>query len=115
MREPQSHPPSAPPTLRAGAKAATRLLGILRQRGATLLHRWGLGRATAGVPRVWGLGAAYSPRRGEAVSGAVTDFIRQFRLPSRPGELGIRRAALPAVAADALQSPSVRRNPRPLR
>lgn len=64
---------------------------------------------------VFGLKASDSPRTGEAVCRAVTDFIRQFRLPYRLRELGIPKADLPAVAADALQSQSVRRNPRPLR
>src|SRR2546428_381402 len=53
-----------------------------------------------------GLKAADSPRTGEAVCRAVTAFIRQFRLPYRLRELGIPKADLPAVAADALQSPS---------
>jgi len=73
------------------------------------------GPAYARLAPVFGLKAADSPRTGEAVCRAVTDFIRQFRLPYRLRELGIPKADLPAVAADALQSPSVRRNPRPLR
>jgi len=64
---------------------------------------------------VFGLKAADSPRAAEAVCRAVTDFIRQFRLPHRLRDLGIPKTDLPAVAADALQSQSVRRNPRPLR
>ena len=73
------------------------------------------GPAYARLAPVFGLKAADSPRTGEAVCRAVTDFIRQFRLPYRLRELGIPKADLPAVAADALQSQSVRRNPRPLR
>jgi len=73
------------------------------------------GPAYAQLAPVFGLKAADSPRTGEAVCRAVTDFIRQFRLPHRLRELGIPKTDLPAVAADALQSQSVRRNPRPLR
>jgi maleylacetate reductase len=73
------------------------------------------GPAYAQLAPVFGLKAADSPRTGEAVCRAVTDFIRQFRLPYRLRELGIPKTDLPAVAADALQSQSVRRNPRPLR
>ena len=73
------------------------------------------GPAYAQLAPVFGLKAADSPRTGEAVCRAVTDFIRQFRLPQRLREIGIPRTDLPAVAADALQSQSVRRNPRPLR
>jgi len=73
------------------------------------------GPAYAQLAPVFGLKAADSPRTGEAVCRAVTDFIRQFRLPQRLGEIGIPKTDLPAVAADALQSQSVRRNPRPLR
>src|SRR5438445_5188487 len=56
------------------------------------------------------LKAADSPRTGEAVCRAVTDFIRQFRLPYRLRELGIPKADLPAVAADALDRKSTRLN-----
>ena len=73
------------------------------------------GPTYAQLAPVFGLKAADSPRTGEAVCRAVTDFIRQFRLPQRLREIGIPRPDLPAVAADALQSQSVRRNPRPLR
>ena len=73
------------------------------------------GPTYAQLAPVFGLKAADSPRTGEAVCRAVTDFIRQFRLPQRLREIGIPRTDLPAVAADALQSQSVRRNPRPLR
>ena len=73
------------------------------------------GPAYAQLAPVFGLKAADSPRTGEAVCRAVTDFIRQFRLPQRLREIGIPKTDLPAVAADALQSQSVRRNPRPLR
>jgi alcohol dehydrogenase class IV len=73
------------------------------------------GSAYAQLAPVFGLKAADSPRTGEAVCRAVTDFIRQFRLPSRLRDLGIPRTDLPAVAAEAMQSQSVRRNPRPLR
>ena len=73
------------------------------------------GPAYAQLAPVFGLKAADSPRTGEAVCRAVTDFIRQFRLPHRLRELGIPKTDLPAVAADALESQSVRRNPRPLR
>lgn len=72
------------------------------------------GPAYGRLAPVFGLKATDSPRTGEAVCRAVTDFIRQFRLPYRLRELGIPKADLPAVAADALQSQSVRRNPRPL-
>jgi alcohol dehydrogenase class IV len=51
----------------------------------------------------------------EDVCGAMTDFIRQFRLPSRLRDLQIPRAELPAVAQEAMQSQAVQRNPRPLR
>ena len=64
---------------------------------------------------VFGLKVADSPEISEAVLRAMTDFIRQFRLPSRLRDLGIPRTDLPAVAAEAMQSQSVRRNPRPLR
>ena len=73
------------------------------------------GPTYAQLAPVFGLKAADSPRTGEAVCRAVTDFIRQFRLPQRLREIGIPKTDLPAVAADALQSQSVRRNPRPLR
>src|SRR5712692_9059147 len=73
------------------------------------------GPAYAQLAPVFGLKAADSPRTGQAVCRALTDFIRQFRLPYRLRELGIPKSDLPAVAADALQSQSVRRNPRPLR
>jgi maleylacetate reductase len=73
------------------------------------------GPAYGRLAPVFGLKAAEVPRTAEAVCRAVTDFIRQFRLPSRLRELGIPKSDLPAVAADALQSQSVRRNPRPLR
>jgi len=73
------------------------------------------GPAYSQLAPVFGLKAAASPKKGEAVCRAMTDFIRQFRLPYRLRELGIPKTQLPAVAADALQSESVRRNPRPLR
>ncbi len=73
------------------------------------------GPAYVRLAPVFGLKAVDSPRTAEAVCRAVTDFIRQFRLPDRLRELGIPKTDLPAVAADALQSQSVRRNPRPLR
>ncbi len=56
-----------------------------------------------------------SPKGPEAVCRAMTDFIRQFRLPSRLRDLGIPNADLQAVANEAMQSQAVRRNPRPLR
>ena len=73
------------------------------------------GPAYVRLAPVFGLKAADSPRTGEAVCRAMTDFIRQFRLPYRLRQLGIPKSDLPGVAADALQSQSVRRNPRPLR
>src|SRR5438876_8128582 len=73
------------------------------------------GPAYAQLAPVFGLKAADSPRTGEAVCRAVTDFIRQFRLPQRLREIGIPKTDLPAVAKDELQSQSVRRIPRPLR
>lgn len=57
-------------------------------------------------------------RRSSSVAGdvcdAVTDFVHQFPLPSRLRDLGIPKTDLPAVAAEAMQSQSVRRNPRPV-
>jgi len=73
------------------------------------------GLAYSQLAPVFGLKPTDSPKTREAVCRAVTDFIRQFRLPYRLRELGIPKTDLPAVAADALQSQSVRRNPRPLR
>ena len=73
------------------------------------------GPAYSQLAPLFGLKAADSPKTGEAVCRAMTDFIGQFRLPYRLRELGIPKTDLPAVAADALQSQSVRRNPRPLR
>src|SRR5437867_1782113 len=73
------------------------------------------GPAYSQLAPVFGLKPTDSPKTGEAVCRAMTDFIRQFRLPYRLRELGIPKTDLPAVAADALQSQSVRRNPRPLR
>ncbi len=64
---------------------------------------------------VFGWKAVDSPNTAEAVCRAMTDFIRQFRLPSRLRDLGIPKTDLPAVAVEAMQSQSVRRNPRPLR
>ena len=73
------------------------------------------GPAYSQLAPVFGLKPTDSPKTGEAVCRAMTDFIRQFRLPYRLRELGIPKTDLPAVAADALQSQSVRRNPRPVR
>jgi alcohol dehydrogenase class IV len=56
-----------------------------------------------------------SPEIAEQVCQAVTEFIRQFRLPSRLRELGIPNGDLPSVADEAMRSQSVQRNPRPLR
>src|SRR2546428_13631767 len=75
----------------------------------------GAGPAYSLLAPVFGLKAADSPKTGEAVCRAMTDFIRQVRLPYRLRELRVPKTALPAVAADALQSQSVRRNPRPVR
>src|SRR2546427_537547 len=73
------------------------------------------GPAYVRLAPVFGLKAADSPRTGEAVCRAVTDFIRQFRLRYRLRALGVPKWDFPGAAADALQSQSVRRNPRPLR
>jgi len=56
-----------------------------------------------------------SPQLAEEVCDAVTQFIREFGLPSRLRDLGIPKTDLPAVAEEAMRSQSVQRNPRPLR
>ncbi len=56
-----------------------------------------------------------SPAAAEQVCVAVADFVRELKLPSRLRELGIPKSDLPAVAEEAMQSKSLRNNPRPLR
>ena len=51
---------------------------------------------------------------GEAVCRATSDFIRHLGLRQRLRDLGIPRADLPRIAEVALQSASVRHNPRPV-
>lgn len=56
-----------------------------------------------------------SSRTGEAVCQATFEFIRRLGLPQRLRDLGISKADLPGVADEAMESTSVRRNPRPVR
>ena len=59
------------------------------------------------------------PRTGDAALGenvcqATSEFIRGLGLPQRLRDLGIPKADLPSIAAEAIQSKSVRANPRPV-
>src|SRR5256886_16030867 len=71
------------------------------------------GPAYSQLAPLFGLKAADSPKTGEAVCRAMTDFIGQFRLPYRLRELGIPKTDFPAAAANALHGQSVCRNSRP--
>src|SRR5438552_16342004 len=51
---------------------------------------------------------------GENVCQATSEFIRGLGLPQRLRDLGIAKADLPSIAAEALESKSVRANPRPV-
>jgi maleylacetate reductase len=51
---------------------------------------------------------------GEEVCKATAKFVRRLGLPYRLRDLGIPRADLPSVAEEALESKSVRANPRPV-
>jgi len=51
---------------------------------------------------------------GENVCEATAGFIRSLGLPGRLRDLGIPRADLPSMAEEALESKSVRANPRPV-
>ncbi len=51
---------------------------------------------------------------GENVCQATSEFIRGLGLPQRLRDLGIPKADLPSIAAEALESKSVRANPRPV-
>src|SRR6184192_4832035 len=59
------------------------------------------------------------PRTGDAALGenvcqATSEFIRGLGLHQRLRDLGIAKADLPSIAAEALESKSVRANPRPV-
>src|SRR6266704_3492348 len=56
------------------------------------------GLAYSQLAPVFGLKPTDSPKTGEAVCRAMTDFIRQFWLPYRLRDLGIPKTDLPAVA-----------------
>jgi maleylacetate reductase len=64
-----------------------------------------------------GLGGDGAESNGipEQVCDTTTDFIRQFRLPSRLRDLGIPQADLQSLAEEAMKSSAVRHNPRTLR
>ena len=51
---------------------------------------------------------------GEKVCEATAMFVRDFGLPQRLRDLGIPRGDLPSVAEEAMESKSVRANPRPV-
>jgi len=51
---------------------------------------------------------------GEKVCEATAMFVRGFGLPQRLRDLGIPRGDLPSVAEEAMESKSVRANPRPV-
>src|SRR2546430_605268 len=51
---------------------------------------------------------------GENVCEAAGGFIRSLGLPQRLRDLGISKADLPSMAEEALESKSVRANPRPV-
>lgn len=51
---------------------------------------------------------------GETVCEATARFIRDLGLPQRLRDLGIPKGDLPSIAAEALESKSVRANPRPV-
>jgi maleylacetate reductase len=51
---------------------------------------------------------------GETVCQATSEFIRGLGLPQRLRDLGIPKADLPSIAGEALESKSVRANPRPV-
>jgi maleylacetate reductase len=51
---------------------------------------------------------------GENVCQATAEFIRGLGLPQRLRDLGIPKTDLPSIAEEALESKSVRANPRPV-
>ena len=51
---------------------------------------------------------------GENVCQATAEFVRTLGLPGRLRDLGIPKADLPSIAEEALESKSVRANPRPV-
>ena len=51
---------------------------------------------------------------GEKVCASTAGFIKALGLPQRLRDIGIPRTDLPAVAEEALESKSVRANPRPV-
>lgn len=58
--------------------------------------------------------AALPRDSGERVCQAVSRFIRGLGLPQRLRVLGILKSDLPSIAAEAMESKSVRANPRPI-
>jgi maleylacetate reductase len=51
---------------------------------------------------------------GETVCAATAKFIRELGLPQRLRDIGIPEADLPSIADEAMESKSVRANPRPV-
>ena len=51
---------------------------------------------------------------GEKVCQATAEFIRGLGLPQRLWDLGIPKTDLPSIAQEAMESKSVRANPRPV-
>lgn len=58
--------------------------------------------------------AALGRDPSEKVCQAVSRFIQDLGLPQRLRDLGILKSDLPSIAAEAMESKSVRANPRPI-
>ncbi|HMC08914.1 MAG TPA: iron-containing alcohol dehydrogenase, partial [Actinomycetota bacterium] len=71
--------------------------------------------ADAVAPELARIGEAMGARSGADAGAAVFDLIATLGLPQRLRDVGLREDDLAAVAADALASPAVAANPKPVR
>ncbi len=86
---------------------------ILLPYGMRFNWRWAIG-GYAEIAELLGAGGGSAEEKAEAAAGAVRKLCAAVGAPLSLKEVGVEEASIPRMAADAIKSPHIEVNPRPL-